>query len=75
MSDSFIDVLRPTMRRLLNSREARDYIRTNPESLGIRPVVLPNGRKYYDVRALDKWIDDYWKEPEESPDDWIGRLG
>jgi hypothetical protein len=40
----------------------------------VRPTLIPDGKKLYDVLDLDRWIDSLKSQDTESDDEIIARL-
>ena len=69
-----------TPRRILTEREAALYCgHSLPKFKGrcpVTPVLFPSGEKKYDMRDLDKWLDELkGAEIGTSDDDILKRLG
>ena len=67
--------LRVSPRRMLTAREAAEYIGLPAKALPVAPVEMPNGRRLYDMRDLDEWLDDLKASGPTDADDILGRLG
>lgn len=65
------------MRRMLPLKEAAFYVGIPavrfPAECEVRPVAMPHGKKLYDVRDLDDWIDRV-KGANLDEDSMIARL-
>ena len=66
--------LRVSPRRMLNAREAAEYTGIKAAQLPVQPVELPNGKKLYDLRDLDAFLDGLKGEGESDHEAILGRL-
>lgn len=67
--------LRVSPRRMLTAREATEYTGLNVAQLPVRPVALPNGRRLYDLRDLDAFLDGLKADATSDLDAIVARLG
>ena len=71
-----IRVIQP---RMLSPKMAADYVgipqKRFPVACPVAPVAMPGDVKLYDVRDLDKWLDELKGGTDASDDDIIGKLG
>ncbi|MDA4845916.1 hypothetical protein [Hoeflea poritis] len=67
-----------TPRRMLSVREAAEYcglnVRQFPVYTGISPIEMPNGKKLYDMRDLDAWIEGLKGDRPDSDEDVLKGL-
>jgi hypothetical protein len=62
-------VVRVVEPRMMTKREARKYLGMNPDLTGIRPVEMVNGRRLYDRKALDHYLNSVGKPMQELDDE------
>lgn len=71
-----IRVIQP---RMLSLKMAADYLgipqKRFPVTCPVTPVAMPGDVKLYDVRDLDKWLDELKGGADAADDDIIGKLG
>lgn len=71
-----IRVIQP---RMLSLKMAADYLgipqKRFPVTCPVTPVAMPGDVKLYDVRDLDKWLDELKSGLGDDDDDIINRLG
>lgn len=67
--------LRVSPRRMLTVREAADYCGVPAKQLPVTPVEMPGGKRLYDVRDLDEYLDGLKLGQPSSDDEIVGRLG
>jgi hypothetical protein len=71
-----IRVIQP---RMLSLKMAADYLgipqKRFPVTCPVTPVALPGDVKLYDVRDLDKWLDELKVGLGDDDDDIINKLG
>lgn len=67
--------LRVSPRRMLSANEAGVYCGLPAKQLPVPPVEMPNGKKLYDIRDLDDFLDRLKALQANADDDVIGRLG
>ncbi len=67
--------LRVISPRMLTPRQADDYCGLPTKQLAIAPVEMPNGKKLYDIRDLDEYLDGLKSVQPGDDDTIIGRLG
>lgn len=71
-----IRVIQP---RMLSLKLAADYVgipqKRFPMACPVAPVAMPGDVKLYDVRDLDKWLDELKGGTDAADDDIIGKLG
>ncbi|WP_367727778.1 hypothetical protein [Agrobacterium radiobacter] len=71
-----IRVIQP---RMLSLKMAADYLgipqKRFPVTCPVTPVALPGDVKLYDVRDLDKWLDELKVGLGDDDDDIISKLG
>ncbi|MBB3999248.1 hypothetical protein [Aureimonas pseudogalii] len=69
--------IRVSPRRMLSAAEAAEYVGVPLKHFGqdcnVKPVEI-SGRRLYDLRDLDDWIDLIKTGSSESDDDIIGKL-
>lgn len=65
-------------RRMLSYGEAARYCglpaKRFPLECGVAPVAMPGGRKMYDMRDLDLWIDGMKQGVADNDNDILNRL-
>jgi hypothetical protein len=65
-------------RRMLSGGEAAAYCglpaKQFPAVCNVSPIVMPGGRKLYDLQELDTWFDHLKNGASESDHDILGRL-
>lgn len=65
-------------RRMLSASEAATYcglpLKRFPVECGVTPVAMPGGRKLYDIRELDTWLDELKGGTAENDNDILDRL-
>lgn len=65
-------------RRMLSSGEAAAYCglpsKQFPVICNVAPVLMPGGRRLYDLQELDIWLDGFKSGASESDHDILGRL-
>jgi hypothetical protein len=68
-----------TPRRMLSAREAAEYCGLAAKAFStecsIAPVQMPQGRKLYDMRDLDAWLDGLKSEEPNGDDAILRKLG
>ena len=71
-----IRVIQP---RMLSLKLAADYVgipqKRFPMACPVAPVAMPGDAKLYDVRDLDKWLDELKGGTDAADDDIIAKLG
>ncbi len=71
-----IRVIQP---RMLSLKLAADYLgipqKRFPVTCPVTPVAMPGDVKLYDVRDLDKWLDELKSGLGDDDDDIINKLG
>ncbi|WP_296077768.1 hypothetical protein [uncultured Agrobacterium sp.] len=71
-----IRVIQP---RMLSPKMAAEYVgipqKRFPGACPVTPVAMPGDVKLYDVRDLDKWLDELKGGTDAADDDIIGKLG
>lgn len=60
---------------MLTKREAGEYCGLPADRLPIAPVEMPGGRRLYDIRDLDEYLDGLKLAQPSSDDEILGRLG
>lgn len=65
--------------RMLSLKMASDYLGIPQKrfcsTCPVVPVAMPGDVKLYDIRDLDKWLDDIKGGLDSTDDDIIGKLG
>lgn len=65
-------------RRMLSLSEAAIYVgipaKRFPSACRIVPIAMPDGKKQYDIRDLDEWLDSLKAGSRDTDDDIIGKL-
>lgn len=78
MANAMLNI-RVVQPRMLSPKMAADYVgipqKRFPFACPVAPVAMPGDVKLYDVRDLDKWLDDLKGGQSAADDDIIGRLG
>jgi hypothetical protein len=71
--------IKVTPRRILTEKEAAEYCGVSANKFRgicpVSPVQFPDGRKAYDMRSLDTWLDGLNGENAHSDDAILNRLG
>jgi hypothetical protein len=70
--------IRVAPRRMLSLREASDYCgitaKKFPAFTGISPVAMPGNKYLYDIKDLDRWLDNLKTNAPNSREAILGRL-
>jgi hypothetical protein len=70
--------IKVTPRRMLTAGEAAVYCgmtaKKFPVVSGLRPVEMPGGRKLYDIREIDAWLDGLRDGACSTDNDIVERL-
>ena len=78
MSGTAVLNVRVAPRRMLNEKEASEYVgiprRYFRTDCTVMPIELPRGLKAYDMRDLDEWLDSLKGGASDSDDDILGKL-
>jgi hypothetical protein len=65
-------------RRMLSAGEAASYcglpLKRFPTECNVTPVAMPGGRKLYDIRELDTWLDALKGGAGENDNEILDRL-
>ncbi|MGA1831540.1 hypothetical protein [Rhizobium wenxiniae] len=65
--------------RMMSIKQAADYVglplRRFPRICTVQPVALPESEERYDIRDLDRWIDQIKLGSADTDADILGRLG
>ncbi len=67
--------LRVSPRRMLSANEAGLYCGLPAKQIPIPPIEMPNGKRLYDIRDLDEFLDGLKAGQPNTDDDIIRRLG
>lgn len=73
MSSAIVN-LRLAPRRMLNKRDATGYVGVPVEQTSVRPVEMPNGKRLWDIRDLDRYLDEL-RSGDGDDDHILRRLG
>lgn len=64
--------------RMISLKQAADYVglplKRFPRICSVRPVEMPESEKRYDIRDLDKWLDQIKAGDTEADHDILERL-
>ncbi|MEO4042137.1 hypothetical protein AAFN47_11090 [Hoeflea sp. CAU 1731] len=70
--------VRLSPRRMLSTREAAEYcglpVKLFSSECGAVPVLMPSGRKLYDMQDLDNWLDGLKSGQPNEDEAILGRL-
>jgi hypothetical protein len=78
MADALLNI-RVVQPRMMSIRQAADYVglplRRFPRICTVRPIAMPESEERYDIRDLDRWLDQIKAGNAETDAAIIGRLG
>ncbi|WP_246659085.1 hypothetical protein [Rhizobium sp. FY34] len=77
MSTAMLNI-RVVQPRMMSLRQAADYVGLSvkrfPSACPVIPISMPGDVTLYDVRDLDRWVDDLKTGSRDSDEEIIGKL-
>ncbi|WP_244619149.1 hypothetical protein [Rhizobium sp. 18055] len=78
MANAMLNI-RVVQPRMMSARQAADYVglplRRFPRLCSVRPVAMPESEERYDIRDLDRWLDQIKAGDARTDAEILERLG